>query len=378
MSRLFSPFSVRALTLKNRLVVSPMCQYSAKHGFANDWHFVHLGRFAQGGFGLVFVEATAVVPEGRITYGCTGLWDDAHMAPLRRIVDFLHGQGSHAGIQLAHAGRKASAPLPWRGKFDETDKEKRAGAFEEWQPVAPSAVPHSASFKMPSELDTAGMERIKQGYVAAARRALACGFDVLEIHSAHGYLFNEFLSPVANKRTDAYGGRRENRMRFPLEVADAVRAAWPDDKPLFARISVTDWIDGGWTVEDSIAYAGELEARGVDVIDCSSGGFDGAGVKPAALYQVPLSAAVRQGAGVKTMTVGLITKAEDAEAILENGEADLVALARGALEDPNWPMHALHEIEGGGAAYKSWPPQMGYAIQNKDRALKLRLEPNQA
>jgi 2,4-dienoyl-CoA reductase-like NADH-dependent reductase (Old Yellow Enzyme family) len=366
MSKLFSTLKVRGLTLKNRAVVSPMCQYSAKHGLANDWHFVHLGRFAQGGFGLVFVEATAVEPEGRITYGDMGLWDDKQIAPLQRIVKFLHDQGSAAAIQLAHAGRKASSTIPWRGKFDETEAEKKALAFEEWTPVGPSALPHNASYKIPEALDEAGLARVKAGFVAAAQRAAAAGFDVAEVHSAHGYLLHEFLSPVSNNRTDAYGGTRENRMRFPLEVVATVRKAWPDDKPLFVRISTQDWIEGGWQVDDSIAYAEKLKALGADVIDCSSGGFDTSVVKSAALYQVPFAKAVKEMAKVPTMSVGLISTAQEAEGILERGEADLIALGRMALEDPNWAHHARHVLEGGDESYGQWPQQMGYAIRNKD------------
>jgi 2,4-dienoyl-CoA reductase-like NADH-dependent reductase (Old Yellow Enzyme family) len=369
MSLLAAPFSIRDLTLKNRAIVAPMCQYSARHGFVNDWHLVHLGRFALGGFSLVIVEATGVTPEGRITYACPGLWDDAQIAPLRRIVDFLHANGAAAGIQLAHAGRKASTPLPWRGSFNETDAEKFALAFEDWTPVAPSAERHAASYKLPEALDAAGLARLRDAFAAAAGRAEAAGFDVIELHSAHGYLLNQFLSPVANRRTDAYGGSRENRMRFPLEVAAAIRGVWPAQKPLFARISASDWIEGGWTVEDSIVYARELKARGVDLIHCSSGGFDGAKPQVASLYQVPFSAAVRRGAEMPTAAVGLITTAREAESILAAGDADLIALARQALEDPNWALHAQHELDGGDAVYAGWPQQAGYAIRNKDRAL---------
>lgn len=369
MSHLSSPFPLRELVLKNRAIVAPMCQYSARHGVVNDWHLVHLGRFALGGFSLVIVEATGVTPEGRITYACPGLWEDAQVAPLKRIVDFLHANGAAAGIQLAHAGRKASSPLPWRGSFNETDAERAALAFEDWTPVAPSAERHAASYKLPEALDAVGLARIRDGFVSAARRAETAGFDVIEIHSAHGYLLNQFLSPVANRRPDPYGGSLANRMRFPLEVAEAVRGVWPEHKPLFARISATDWIDGGWTVEDSIIYAKELQARGVDLIHCSSGGFDGAKPQVGALYQVPLSAAVRRGAEIPTAAVGLITTAQQAESILAADNADLIALARQALEDPNWALHAQHELDGGDAVYAGWPQQAGYAIRNKDRAL---------
>ncbi|WP_373505870.1 NADH:flavin oxidoreductase/NADH oxidase [Aestuariivirga sp.] len=369
---LFSPITLRGLTLKNRAVVAPMCQYSAQHGMAKDWHFVHLGRFALGGFSLVIVEATAVTPEGRISYADLGLWDDTQIVPLKRIADFLRANGAAAGIQLAHAGRKAASPVPWRGKFSETDEEKKALAFESWTPVAPSAVPQTASSPTPIELDTAGMKRIRDGWVSATNRSDAAGFDMIELHSAHGYLLNQFLSPVANKRTDAYGGSLENRMRFPLEVARAVREAWPKHKPAFARISVTDWIEGGVTIEDSIVYANELKALGYDLIHCTSSGFDGAKIPVAPLYQVPLAEAVRKGADVPTAAVGLITKAHEAEQILASGQADIIALARQALDDPNWPLHALRELESGDV-YSAWPQQAGYAVRNKDRVLNPRL-----
>jgi 2,4-dienoyl-CoA reductase-like NADH-dependent reductase (Old Yellow Enzyme family) len=368
MTTLFTPVTYRGLTLKNRVIVAPMCQYSARHGFANDWHLVHLGRFALGGFSLVIVEATGVSAEGRISYGCLGLWDDAQIGPLRRITDFLHQNGAAAGIQLAHAGRKASSPLPWRGAFNETEEEKAALAFESWTPVAPSAERHTASSPLPAALDAAGMDRVREDFVAAARRAEAAGFDMIELHSAHGYLLNQFLSPVANKRQDEFGGSLANRMRFPLSVARAVRAAWPSEKPVFARISVTDWIEGGVTVEESIAYARELKDIGIDVIHCTSSGFDGAKIPVGPLYQVPLAEAVRKGAGIPTAAVGLITKAQEAESILASGKADIVALARQALDDPNWPLHAMREL-GVAGSYANWPQQAGYAVRNKDRAL---------
>ncbi len=374
MSLLFSPLTLRGLTLRNRTVVAPMCQYSAQHGLANDWHLVHLGRFALGGFGLVIVEATGVLPEGRISYADLGLWEDAQIAPLARIVDFLHEQGAAAGIQLAHAGRKAATPVWWRGGFNETEEEKVAFAYESWVPVAPSAIPQSttnADYQVPTALDADGIARTIQGFADAARRADAAGFDVVEIHGAHGYLINQFLSPVANARTDAYGGSRENRMRFALEVTDAVRAVWPAHKPLFMRISATNGDGSGWEIEDSVVLAGALKARGVDAIHVSSGGFEGFGIKPGPLYQVPLSKAVRD-AGVTTVAVGLISDPHDAEAVLHREEADLVAFARGALEDPNWAVHAHHVLDG--AEYDLWPKQARNRIRDKDRMLGLRHE----
>jgi 2,4-dienoyl-CoA reductase-like NADH-dependent reductase (Old Yellow Enzyme family) len=374
MSLLFEPLTLRDLTLRNRTVIAPMCQYSAQHGVANDWHLIHLGRFAQGGFGLVILEATGVLPEARITYGDLGLWQDAQIEPLRRIVSFLHSQGVAAGIQLAHAGRKASTPIPWHNGFDETEREKLDNGFEAWTPVAPSSIIHSErhpGYSTPTELDEAGIKRTIQAFADAARRSDQAGFDVIEIHAAHGYLINQFLSPIANKRTDQYGGSRENRMRFALEVTDAVRAVWPAHKPLFIRISATDGSDGGWQLEDSLVLAEELKTRGIDVIHCSSGGFDGYGLKPAPLYQASLARAVRE-TGIKTIAVGLITTPEEAERVLQEGDADLVAFARGALEDPNFAIHAHHALDGGVEAYKLWPVQAGGRIRDKDRALGIR------
>ena len=375
MSQLFSPFALRGETFKNRVVVAPMCQYSAQHGFANDWHFVHLGRFALGGFGLVILEATGVTPEGRITYGDLGLWDDAQIGPLKRIVDFLHSQGAKAGIQLAHAGRKGSTPVPWRSNVPDSPAEREAIGFEDWTPVAPSALIHSETapgYKLPVALDEAGLARTRDAFAAAARRSLAAGFDTVEIHAAHGYLLNQFLSPLANKRNDDYGGSRENRMRFPLEVVEAVRAAWPADKPLIVRISTSDNHPEGWQVEDSIVFAKELKARGVDVIHTSSGGFDGASIKAEALYQVPFARAVREGAGMPTIAVGLITRPEEAERILQEGDADMVALAREALDDPNWPLHARHVLGDSDGSYSWWPQQAAARIRDKDRTLHIR------
>lgn len=370
MSLLLSPLSIRGVTLRNRLVVSPMCQYSAKGGMANDWHFAHLSRFAIGGFGTVMVEATGVAPEGRITYACLGLWEDAQIAPLARIVDFLHAQGAAAAIQIGHAGRKASTPLWWRGAFNETEAEKPAVGFESWQPVAPSAVAHMdhPDYQTPRALTLEEVQALPGLFAAAASRALKAGFDIVEIHGAHGYLINQFLSPIANHRTDAYGGSRENRMRLLLEVVEAIRAVWPADKPLFLRISVQDALEGGWTVEDSRVLARDVTARGVDVIDCSSGGFAGAAIRPAPGYQLPLAKALRE-TGAATMAVGLITTPEQAEAALQSGAADLVALGRTALDDPNFPLHAAKAL-GEPDPYAVAARQAGFAIRLRDHALE--------
>lgn len=372
MSQLFSPLALRSLTLKNRVVVSPMCQYSSVDGFANDWHFVHLGRFAQGGFSLVIAEATGVTPQGRISYGDLGLWGDAQIAPLKRITDFIHSQGAAAGIQLAHAGRKASARKPWRGAGSTSDVDADDEGYESWVTEAPSAIAHSEAYTVPVALDETGLRRVKAAFVAATQRSEQAGFDVVEVHAAHGYLLNQFLSPLANHRTDGYGGRRDNRMRFPLEVIEAMRAAWPAEKPMFVRISTSDNHAEGWQPADSVVFVGELKRLGIDIIDCSSGGFAESSIKPVAGYQVPFAEVVRREAGIGTMAIGLISEPEAAEAIIANGQADLVALARAALDDPNWPLHAQHRLAHSDEVYGLWPIQEGYAVRNMDRALNRR------
>lgn len=371
MSKLFSPATLRGLTLRNRTVVAPMCQYSARDGFANDWHFAHLGRFAIGGFGLVILEATAVTPEGRISYADLGLWKDEQIAPLARIVDFLHSQGAAAGVQLAHAGRKASTAVSWNDTDAMSTSEKAAIGYEHWTPVAPSAEIHAEDkgFTRPEALDDAGIAHVIAAFAEAARRADEAGFDTVEIHAAHGYLLNQFLSPLANRRTDRYGGSRENRMRLLLEVTDAVRAVWPQDKPLIVRLSVSDWHPDGWQVEDSVVLARELKARGVDAIDASSGGFEGAQIPVTAGYQVHLAEAVRNGADIPTIAVGLLGDVQAAETILATGQADFIALARGALDNPNWPLHARHEL--GETDYDLWPVQ-ARRVRERDRALGQR------
>ena len=345
-----------------------MCQYSAKHGYANDWHFVHLGRFALGGFGLVILEATGVRPEGRISYGDLGLWEDGQIDELSHIAGFLKRQGAAAGIQLAHAGRKASTPIAWRGAFNETEAEKIEYGFEAWTPVAPSAIIHAEKpgYTLPRALSEAEIAQTVTAFAEAARRADRAGFDVVEIHGAHGYLINQFLSPISNHRTDRYGGSRENRMRFALEVTEAVRAAWPAHKPLFFRVSATDGSPDGWGIEDSLVLARELGRLGVDLVDCSSGGFEGYALKAAPLYQVPLARAVRE-AGIRTMAVGLIVEPADAEAIVANSDADLVAFGRTALDDPNWPLHAKAAL--GEKDYSLWPRQAGHRMPSWEQAL---------
>jgi 2,4-dienoyl-CoA reductase-like NADH-dependent reductase (Old Yellow Enzyme family) len=339
-SHLFSPLTIRSVTLRNRIGVSPMCQYSAVDGMANDWHYVHLGSRAVGGAGIVIVEATAVAPEGRITPGCLGLWSDRHIEPLARIAAFLKEHGAVAGIQIAHAGRKASADLPWRGGAHLS--EAQGG----WETIAPSAIAFGGNLPtVPRAMTVADIERVRDNFAATARRALAAGFEWLELHAAHGYLFNEFLSPLANHRTDKYGGSFENRIRLLLETARAVRRVWPSKLPLAARISAIDWMERGWQIEDSIALAKLLKAEGVDLIDCSSGGVvPDARIKVEPGYQVPFAERVRHGADIPTAAVGFITEPRQADEIVRSGKADLVLLARQMLVDPYWPAHAAKAL----------------------------------
>ena len=342
---LLTPFKLRDLTLKNRVVISPMCQYSAIDGVANDWHLVHLGRFALGGAGLVFVEATGVEARGRISPGDMGLWNDDQGRALARIAAFLKANGSAAGIQLAHAGRKGSTRRPWDGGA-ELGPEDAARGEAAWETLAPSALPFADNYPLPKAMSTAHMGEVIVAFREAARRAEAAGFDVVEIHAAHGYLLHEFLSPLSNHRTDDYGGDLAGRMRFPLEVIETVRAAWPAHKPLFLRISSSDYVDGGWTIEDSVAFARAAKALGVDLVDCSSGGNTATPPQIYPGYQAPYAEAVRAGAGIATMAVGLILDAALAEDILASGKADLIALARPALEDPNFAIHASAALTG--------------------------------
>lgn len=337
---LFSPLTLRSVTLRNRIGVSPMCQYSATDGFANDWHYVHLGSRAVGGAGLVIVEATAVAPEGRITPGCLGLWSDKHIAPLARIAKFVKEHGAVAGIQIAHAGRKASADLPWNG--GKHLSEAQGG----WPTIAPSAIPFGGDLtKVPQALTEADILRVQDDVVATARRALTAGFEWLELHAAHGYLFNSFLSPLTNQRSDKYGGSFENRSRLLLDTTRAVRKVWSDHLPLTVRISAIDWKEGGWQIEDSIALAKLLQAEGVDLMDCSSGGLVPDAkitVKPG--YQVPFAEQIRRDAKIPTAAVGFITDAKQADDIIRNGQADVVLLARQMLVDPYWPAHAAKAL----------------------------------
>jgi 2,4-dienoyl-CoA reductase-like NADH-dependent reductase (Old Yellow Enzyme family) len=336
---LFTPLTIREITLRNRIAVSPMCQYSSQDGFATDWHLVHLGSRAVGGAGLVMMEATAVEARGRISPGDHGIWKDEHIEMLSRITSFIKSQGSVPGIQIGHAGRKASCDLPWRG--GSVLPMSQGG----WQCVAPSAIPFNEGGPAPAALSTKEIAGLIQSFAASARRAFAAGFDVLELHSAHGYLLHEFLSPLSNHRTDNYGGAFENRVRFLLETTDAVRAIWPERLPLWVRISATDWAEGGWTPDDSVRLAAILRERGVDLIDCSSGGLVPYAKIPAAPgFQVPFAERIKREARILTGAVGLITEPSQADEIIRAGKADVVLLAREFLRDPYWPHHAARAL----------------------------------
>jgi 2,4-dienoyl-CoA reductase-like NADH-dependent reductase (Old Yellow Enzyme family) len=337
---LFTPLTIRELTLRNRITVSPMCQYSSEDGFANDWHLVHLGSRAVGGAGLVIMEATAVEARGRISPWDMGIWKDEHIDFLRRITTFIRSQGAAAGIQLAHAGRKASTGRPWEGGG--LVAESQGG----WQPVAPSAVPFRSEDPAPHALSKTEIRGLVDGFAAAARRALAAGFQVVEIHAAHGYLAHEFLSPLSNQRSDEYGGSFENRARFTIEVTEAVRAVWPKELPVFLRISATDWAPGGWTVDDSVELARRVKPLGIDLVDCSSGGLTmQQKIELGPGYQVPFAERVRREAEVLTGAVGMITTPEQCEEILETGKADLILMAREFLRDAYFAGHASKKLQ---------------------------------
>jgi 2,4-dienoyl-CoA reductase-like NADH-dependent reductase (Old Yellow Enzyme family) len=349
MTKLFEPLALRSLTLRNRLVVSPMCQYSSQDGFANDWHLVHLGSRAVGSPAVVFTEATAVVPEGRISPEDLGIWKDDHIEMLSRIVRFVDSQGSIAGIQLAHAGFKASTRSPWLGGG--LVEVKDGG----WRPIyAPSAIAFAEGWIVPEALDHAGIRRVIDAFAAAAKRALTAGFRIIELHAAHGYLLHEFLSPLTNKRADEYGGSLENRTRVVRELVAAVRKVWPERLPLFMRISATDWVEGGWTPEESVELATMVHPLGIDLIDCSTGGIaPNVRIPTAPGYQVPFARQVKQEAGIPTGAVGLINEAKQAEGIIQNGDADVVLMARQFLRDPYVPLHAAKEL----GVEAEWPLQ---------------------
>jgi 2,4-dienoyl-CoA reductase-like NADH-dependent reductase (Old Yellow Enzyme family) len=339
MSKLFSPFRLRGIEFKNRVFVSPMCQYSSEDGMPTDWHLVHLGGRAVGGASLVMVEATAVSPQGRISPCDSGIWSEKHAEAFKRITAFIQGQGAIPGIQLAHAGRKASTAVPWRG--DKPLSAKEGG----WQPLAPSPLPFAEGFHVPQEMTNENLKEVVSQFTAAALRSLEAGFRVIEIHMAHGYLLHEFLSPLSNQRTDPYGGDLQNRVRLPLEIAKAVREIWPPDNPLFVRISCTDWVEGGWDLPQSVELCHRLKEIGVDLIDCSSGGLvPYARIPVGPGYQAPFAAEIRSKVGIATGAVGMITQPVQAEQIVSTGQADVVIIARELLRNPYWPLYAARSL----------------------------------
>lgn len=377
---LFTPITVRGVTARNRVVISPMCQYSADDGVATEWHHLHLPNFARGGAGIVFTEATAVERIGRITPGDLGIWTDRHAEALRPIVAEIKRYGAVPGVQLAHAGRKASTQRPWHGNSLLTDADTQRGD-EPWQVVGPTTEPLQPTWPQAHALTVAEIKALCEAFGASARRALAAGFEIVEVHAAHGYLIHTFMSPLTNRRNDAYGGDRNGRMRFLLEIVEAIRREWPQDKPLFVRISAVDNHPEGWQIEDSVVLAGELKARGVDVVDCSSGGFAGAPVwrlidqagntpSPQPLptrvpgFQVPLAARIKREAGVMTQAVGFISDARQAEKILQDGDSDFIAIGRAALYDPFWANHAAQEL-GADPTYALWPEQYAWWLRNR-------------
>ncbi|MEM7524217.1 MAG: NADH:flavin oxidoreductase/NADH oxidase [Pseudomonadota bacterium] len=370
--RLFTPITLRGLTLRNRTVVAPMCQYSAHEGVANDWHMVHLGKFATGGFGAVMTEAAAVQARGRITHGDLGIWSDGHAAALKPITAFIARHGAAPGVQLAHAGRKASMQRPWFGNGP-LGPDDRARGDMPWDVIGASALPLDDGWLTPAEMTAEEIEELVADFVTAAKRADDAGFAFAEVHGAHGYLIQSFLSPLSNKRTDAWGGVLAGRMKLAVDTARAVRAAWPADKPLFFRISSVDGIDGGWELSDSVVLAKALKDVGVDVVDCSSLGntSGGATANPMARgagFQTPYSAKVRAEAEVATMAVGLILDGPMAEHVLADGRADLIAIGREALYDPSWPLHAAAEL--GDESFEAWPEQYGWWLQRRAGAVR--------
>lgn len=370
--KLFSEFKLRSVTLKNRIVISPMGTYSAENGQLQPFHHTHYANFAMGGAGLVMVEQTSITRRGRVTNGDPGLWDDGQIAEMRALASHLKSYGATAGIQLNHGGRKSSMQRAIRGNGPLTDRDLAMGE-EIWTPLAPSALPLGEGWQTPEAITSGHLDGLRQAFAAAARRATLAGFDLIEIHMAHGYLLQNFLSPLANQRDDAYGGSLENRMRFPLEVVRAVRAVVPPSMPLLARISATDWIEGGWTMEDSLVLARALAEAGVDLIDCSSGGNLRIGATNASLgrgpgYQVPFAEQIRKETGIPTAAVGMIRTPDFAERILREDRADLICLARQALFDPFWAHHAAEAL-GVNDGFADWPPQYGWWLEKWGRAL---------
>ena len=372
MSALFSGFSLRDVSFKNRIAVSPMSQYRAVDGYANDWHKVHLGRFALGGAGLVYAEATAVTKDGRRTHGDLGIWQDDHVENLKSVTAFISDEGSVPGIQLGHAGRKASERRPWHGEtpVDTEDIAERGEA--PWQAMAPSVIPYADGWPEPAEMSEEDIQTVIKAFGDAARRSCEAGFKVIEVYAAHGFLVHQFLSPIANTRTDRWGGSAKNRQRFAVEVARAIRDNWPEEYPLAFRLSATDWLDGGIEVEDTIETAKALKMEGVDMIDCSTGGIGGK-ERPRRMkieqgFQVPFAEQVRREADIPVMAVGFLWDARECEKIIDSGQADMVALARELLDDPNWPLHAAKELEAD-ENHGKWPIESGWWLMKRERLL---------
>lgn len=370
---LFHPLTIRDLEFPSRIVISPMDTYTADEGVPNDWHFAHYSKFAMGRPGAVIVEATGVSRQGRITNGCMGIYAPEHIEGFRRITDFMKYNGVPCGLQIGHGGRKSSTQRPWDGSGPLTRANIDAGE-EAWEPWGPSAVPLSEGWAIPKAMGQAEIDLVRGEFAQAAVNAVAAGFDFVEIHMAHGYLLQSFVSPISNQRNDSYGGDLQGRMRFPLEVAEAVRAAIPEGMPLFARISCEDGMEGGWTLEDSVVFAAELKARGIDVVDCSSGGNSPKGATNANLkrgpgYQVPYAERLRAEVGVKTQAVGLIREPEFANRVIAEGRADLVAIGRQALVDPFWPLHAVQHFDID-PDFKRWPHQYTWWLEKWDKGIK--------
>lgn len=371
---LFTPYKIAGVELKNRIVISPMSQYRSRDGFTNDWHLPHLARFATGGAGLVFTEATGVEDRGRRTAGDLGLWKDEQIAGLKHIVDVIHEHGSIAGIQLGHAGRKASERRPWHGQTPIDEEDVKLRDEHPWDTLAPTTQPFKDGWHVPKAMDEADIKQVVQAFKDATRRARECGFKVIELYGAHGFLLHQFLSPVCNTRDDAYGGPIEKRMRFALEVIDAVRSEWPSDLGLSYRMSVVDWADGGNQIEDTVAFAKVAKEHGVDIIDCSTGGIGGVGVNLQRIplgprYQAHFAQAIREQAQVPTIAVGMIRTGQEAEETLNEGQADLIAVAREVLANPNWPLMAAQEL-GIDDDFALWPPEYGWWLRGRSKILR--------
>ena len=372
MAQLFTPFKLRDIEFKNRIAVSPMSQYRAVGGFTNDWHLVHLGRFALGGAALVYAEATAVERDGRRTHGDLGIWDDAHVQGLARLAEFISAEGAVPGLQITHAGRKASERRPWHGEtpVDAEDEQLRNEA--PWAACAPSAIAYADGWPTPSAMTESDIHRVIESFGAAARRAVEAGYKIIEVYAAHGFLGHQFLSPIANQRTDEWGGSLINRMRFCVEVARAIRDNWPENYPLAFRLSATDWVDGGLEIEDTVAVARALKKEGVDIIDCSTGGIGGKDrprrMKIEQGFQVPFAEQVKREADLASMTVGFLWDAHRCEDIIAAGQADMIAIARELLDDPNWVLHAAQTLEAD-VDHKLWPVESGWWLMKRQRLL---------